>query len=146
MRCRFPRVLASLQEQSGNKIIDYRAQFGQPADDPELKIQFNKTPFWQALDQVLDQARLTVYPYGDEPGLNVVGRSLGQLLRAQNAVYSGPFRFEPMRLVAQREFERFQSIVIAFNVRSGMGAASKTDRADATVWPISMPWTIAVNR
>jgi hypothetical protein len=98
------KVLASIQEQSGNKIIDYRAQFGQPATDVELKINFYKMPFWQALDQVLDQAQLTIYPYGDEPGLNIVGRAPGQSLRVQNAVYSGPFRFEPVRLVAQREF------------------------------------------
>ncbi len=97
------KALAALSEQSGNKITDYREQFGQAASDPTLKVHFNKTPFWQALDQVLDQANLTVYPFGDEPGLNIVGRGVGQTLRGQNAVYAGPFRFEPVRLDAQSD-------------------------------------------
>jgi hypothetical protein len=97
------KILAALGDQSGNKIIDYREQFGQPKSDPSLKVHFDKTPFWQALDQILDQANLTVYPFGDEPGLSIVGRGLGQSLRVQNVVYSGPFRFEPIRLEAQRD-------------------------------------------
>ena len=107
------KVLAALAEQSGNKIVDYREQFGQPASDPPLKVHFDKTPFWQALDQVLDQANLTVYPFGDEPGLNIVGRGVGQTLRVQNAVYAGPFRFEPIRLEAQRDLRRSQGLDFA---------------------------------
>jgi len=97
------KILAALAEQSGNKIVDYREQFGQPSSDPSLTVHFDKTPFWQALDRVLDQANLTVYPFGDEPGLNIVGRASGQTLRVQNAIYAGPFRFEPIRLDAQRD-------------------------------------------
>jgi hypothetical protein len=97
------KILAALEKQSGNKIVDYRQQFGQPADDPSLKVRFDKTPFWQALDQVLDQAGMTVYPYADEPGLNIVGRPEGHLPRAQTAIYSGLLRFEPVRLLAQRD-------------------------------------------
>jgi len=97
------KILAALEAQSGHKIVDYRRQFGQPAADPSLKVHFDKTPFWQALDQILDQAGLTVYPFADEPGLNIVGRAVGQLPRAETAVYSGPLRFEPIRLIAQRD-------------------------------------------
>ena len=89
------KVLAALAEQSGNKIVDYRQQFGQPASDPPLKVHFAKTPFWQALDRVLDQAKLTVYPFGDEPGLNIVGRGVGQTLR-------GKTRFTPGRSASSR--------------------------------------------
>ena len=97
------KILAALGQQSGNKIVDYREQFGQPQGDAAVKINFDKTPFWQALDQLLDQAGLTVYPYAEEPGLNIVGRPLGMQPRAKTAVYSGPFRFEPVRLDAQRD-------------------------------------------
>ena len=54
------KVLAELQKQSGNPIVDGRKQMGQPATDPELKVDFDKTPFWKALDTVLDQAGLSV--------------------------------------------------------------------------------------
>ncbi len=112
------KILAALAEQSGNKIVDYREQFGQPASDPALKVHFDKTPFWQALDQVLDQANLTVYPFGDEPGLNIVGRGVGQTLRAQNAVYAGPFRFEPIRLDAQRDLRDPKASILRLTVEA----------------------------
>ncbi|MGD0382116.1 MAG: hypothetical protein ABSA77_01255 [Thermoguttaceae bacterium] len=110
------KVLSALEEQSGNKIVDYRERFGQPASDPALKVHFDKTPFWQALDQVLDQANLTVYPFGDEPGLNIVGRALGQTLRVQNAVYAGPFRIEPTRLDAQRDLSNSKASVLRLTI------------------------------
>jgi hypothetical protein len=108
------KILAALGEQSGNKIVDYREQFGQPKNDPSLKVHFDKTPFWQALDKILDQANLTVYPFGDEPGLNIVGRALGQSLRVQTAVYSGPLRFEPIRLEAQRDLREPKASMLRF--------------------------------
>ena len=39
-----------------------------PTSDPSLKVHFDKKPFWPALDQVLDQAGLTVYPFGEAGG------------------------------------------------------------------------------
>ena len=96
------KVLAALQEQSGNRIIDTRRRSGQVPPDPELKVDFDRTPFWQALDEVLDQAGLSVYPFGQQHALCIVPRSPGQLARTGRASYSGPFRFEPIRIVAGR--------------------------------------------
>ena len=89
------KVIAALAEQSGNKIDDRREQFGQPVDDPAIKVDFEKTPFWQALDQVLDQAGLTLYPFAEGAGLNIVAKSEKQLPLGQAASYAGPFRFMP---------------------------------------------------
>jgi len=98
------KVLAALQEQSGNKIVDFRENFGQPTPDPPLKIEFDKTPFWKALDQVLDQAELRIYSYGEENAISVVGRGKDELPRTDGANYDGPFRVEPVRIMAKREF------------------------------------------
>lgn len=95
-------ILAELQRQTGNKILDYRAEFGQDADDPTLKVGFDKTPFWQAFDSVLDDAGLTLYPYADQSGLALVGGG-AQRPRAQSGVYVGAFRFEPVQLTAKRD-------------------------------------------
>jgi len=97
------KVLAAIQEQTGNKIVDYRRRFGHEVTDPTLKVHFDKTPFWKALDQVLDQAELTVYPYGEERAVHVVRRSQGHPLRSGAASYSGPLRLEPLRILARRE-------------------------------------------
>jgi len=96
------KVLSELERQSGNRIVDSRRELGQPVDDVAIHAEFDKTPFWKALDQVLDEARLTVYPYATDRAIHLVARPEGQAPRGRAACYSGPFRFEPLRVVAQR--------------------------------------------
>ena len=97
------KVLAALEAQSGNKIVDFRKRRGQPVADPKLKLAFDKTPFWEALDKVLDQAELIVYPFGDERTISLIGRGDAPAPGAAAASYGGPFRFEPIRIVAIRD-------------------------------------------
>jgi hypothetical protein len=96
------KAIAALAEQSGNKITDHREKFGQPVTDPLLKLDFEKTPFWQAFDQVLDQSGLTTYPYADGSGLNVIMKNEQQLPLSQNTAYAGPFRLMPISAQATR--------------------------------------------
>jgi hypothetical protein len=97
----FSKVLAMLADQSGNSIVDYRQQFGHVVTDPPVTIDLVQKPFWQAFDAVLDQAGLAVYPYGGE--IRVVGKAEGQVPRAAAASYAGPFRLEPIEMLAQRD-------------------------------------------
>ena len=97
------KVLAALQEQSGNKIVDFRKRFGQKVTDPDLKVDFDKTPFWEALEKVLDQAELMVYSSGEERAISLVGREEARRPRTGTASYGGPFRFQPVRIVAIRD-------------------------------------------
>jgi hypothetical protein len=90
----FSKVLAAFQLQSGNTIVDLRRQRGQPESDPELKLSFDKTPFWPAFDQFLDQAGLSLDPSPELSALGVV--SAQQTGRIGRAGYSGPFRFRPI--------------------------------------------------
>ena len=99
-------VLAALQEQSGNPIVDAREQFGHQLVDPELEVDFQQAPFWLALDTVLDRAGLTVYPYGEQPAVYIVARPAGQVLRRGQALYVGPMRIEPVLLRAERDLRR----------------------------------------
>ena len=86
-------VLAAIEEQTGNKIVDLREEFGQDVGDPKLKVAFDKTSFWPALDQVLDDTGLTIYPYSSEQvGLSLTSRGYSQLPRHGLAVYSRAFR------------------------------------------------------
>lgn len=97
-------VLAAFEQQSGNAIVDYRRKFGQPMPDMELKIDFERTPFWPALDRVLDQAGLTVYPFAERRAIGVVAKMGGKhTARFGRACYSGPFRFEATGIVARRD-------------------------------------------
>ena len=97
-------VLAAFARQSGNKIVDYRGRFGQPTPNPTLKFDFERTPFWPALDRVLDQAGLTVYPYTERGAIGVIsGSGEKRIPRFGRANYSGPFRFEAVSVVARRD-------------------------------------------
>jgi hypothetical protein len=95
------KILAAIQEQTGNKIVDGRREAGAEAD-PLLKVRFSKTPFWQALDRVLDDAGLTLYPYAEEKSIRVMPQSRPVPPRSKRASYSGPFRFEPIDVLSQR--------------------------------------------
>ena len=96
------KILAELERQSGNRIVDYRAQFHQVAIDPVVELQFSEAPFWQALDETLDAAKLTVYAFGTPRAICVVARPEGHAPRRAGACYRGPFRFEAVAIRAQR--------------------------------------------
>ena len=97
-------VLAAVQEQTGNEVVDDRgAAGGQAADEPTLKVAFDKTPFWQAIDRVLDQIGLCIDPYGTGESLRLCTRCSDLLPLAGRTTYSGPFRFEPVRVDAARD-------------------------------------------
>jgi hypothetical protein len=102
------KVLEAIRQQTGNKIVDKRKEVVGNAPDPEVSVDFQKTPFWQALDKVLDQAGLGVYPYGQEKSVEIGMQPGEEGSRTKRASYSGPFRFEPVRLVAARDLRRAQ--------------------------------------
>jgi len=109
---RLSEVLAALGAQSGNAIVDARARFGHQVVDPELKVDFDETPFWQALDTVLDMAGLTVYPYGEDRATYLVARPDGQAPRRSRAHYTGPLRMEPVRVQSERNLRRAGSALL----------------------------------
>jgi hypothetical protein len=97
-------ALAALEKQSGNRMIDYRQRFNQQRRDANVNVDFDKTPFWTALDQVLDQAGMTIYHFAGESGaLAIVARSESELPRADRGAYSGLFRYEPSQIEARRD-------------------------------------------
>jgi len=97
------KILAAIEQQTGNKITDIRKRFGHEVTDPELDVEFEKTPFWQALDEVLDQAELTVYPHPveEEKAVFLITRGETQRPRCEGVSYAGPFRLEPQKIMAQ---------------------------------------------
>ena len=102
------QVLAEITKQTGNAITDHRVAFGQQADARQVDVDFDKTPFWQALDEVLDQAQLTLYGFAGEPGLFVINRATGSAPRRAKASYAGVFRLEPVRFEAQRDLRNVE--------------------------------------
>lgn len=112
-------LLAAIEEQTGNKIVDLRSEFGQDVGDPKLKVEFDKTPFWPALDQVLDDAELTIYPYASEQGgLGITSRGESRVPRHRSAVYSGAFRIEGTEFIAQRDLRDPMSHMLSLTLEA----------------------------
>lgn len=96
------RVLEQVQDQTGNSLVDVRGDQGQDVTDPRIKLTLDNVPFWQALDQILDSALLSVDPTLSDQAVALVARMEGTE-RTKRASYSGPFRFQPGTITAQRD-------------------------------------------
>lgn len=97
-------ALAAIEKQTGNKFADFRPRFNQQKTDPMVTVAWSKVTFWQALDDLLDQAELTVYNFGGEPGtLALIARDAAERKRSGRATYSGLFRFEGVRIQSMRD-------------------------------------------
>lgn len=63
---RLSDVMKALQQQTGNTLIDLREQSGQTATNPSVKLDFNDTPFFKALDEITAKAGLSLNFYNAE--------------------------------------------------------------------------------
>ena len=91
-------AFAAIEEQSGNKVEG----FEQSGD--KSSFLFQSTPYWEAVDQLLDEAQLGINPYAGVPNtLVVTARSDTEQRRHGRAAYSGVFRFEVQRIVTTRD-------------------------------------------
>ncbi len=92
-------ALESLQEQTGNVIVGY-----DDVADQNITVDVQQVAFWKAFDQVLDQAKMTLYPYaGEGAKLRVMQRDDGLGDRAKQAYYEGVFRIQPTYVSAARD-------------------------------------------
>jgi hypothetical protein len=101
-------VLAEIEKQTGNKLIDYRRQFGQQVDDVAVTLDLDRVPFWQAVDKLNAAAGLTTYAFGGEDGLALVARTANEGpadLDRNHVVYCGAFRVKVRRLTTSRNLD-----------------------------------------
>lgn len=114
-------VLRALENQTGNRVLDYRLRFGQEQHDPEVAVAWDDTPYWEALDDLLDQAGLTLYPYpGQASALALVGRTDdGERLRQDRASYYEIFRIESTTISATRDLRRPEVASLAIKLEIG---------------------------
>lgn len=97
-------AVESIAKQSGNKLYLAMSDDGGSAGDEKLTFEIQDEPFWQALDKVLDQANLSLNPYGDQAGLALSRRGEMGSPRVGRAVYMQAFRIAPLDISAQRDF------------------------------------------
>jgi len=98
------KILASFQQQTGNKISTARIEAPGGELARTMEVDFEQTPFWSALDRLLGQAGLTVYPFGEQGSIELLAPPGPRpAVEAGSVSYAGPFRFEVVSLLAQRD-------------------------------------------
>ncbi|TWT47655.1 hypothetical protein [Botrimarina hoheduenensis] len=95
------QVLRAVGEQTGNQLAESSGR-NSPRMLNRVTLRLENEPFWPAIDKIMDAARTNIYPYGGGSELSVVQREDSQSDRFGRAAYSGPFRFETLRVVATR--------------------------------------------
>jgi len=95
-------VFDQVYEQTGNRLEDYRDQFGQNSQPRAVTIEIVEEEFWPAIDKILDAAQMGLYPFSGEESLAVVNREASASPRTRQASYSGPFRVEVLSVVSQQ--------------------------------------------
>jgi hypothetical protein len=102
---RLSQLIEEFQTQTGNHIVDVRAESGEAPDDPELSVDFDKTPFWEAMTQVLKKTGLAIYPFESEQAIRLVARRSGAIVASEKNYPAGPFLFVPVDFTARRMFD-----------------------------------------
>lgn len=90
-----PEALHAIQEQTGNAFVGYEEI------DQQVTARFQQTPFWEAVDQLLDQAQLRIEPFaGGGRALAIVD---AVAVQSPRVAYAGLFRLEPTLVTAVRD-------------------------------------------
>jgi hypothetical protein len=95
-------VLAAIEKQTGNRVVDYREESGDEAPEKKVTLKVDDEPFWSVLDTLLDATLLAPYPYAEGDAMGLVARQEGAGNRVGRAAYAGPFRFEATRVSSFR--------------------------------------------
>jgi len=91
-------LIEAISRQTGNAFSEV------PRGRTRHSVVWKEVPFWQAVDEVLDAAGLTVDLVGGQPHVLVLqSRPDGWSPRRERANYIGPFRLEPLRVMATRD-------------------------------------------
>lgn len=99
-------VLQTIERQTGNRLINDREQLGEVDAERDVTLTLEDVPFWEAMDLVLDEVGMGVYPYSGEQALRITGRQQGSAPRAAAANYAGPLRVEVTRVIATRNLRQ----------------------------------------
>lgn len=110
-------ALKSIEKQTGNVVIDFRQRFNQPADDRKLALDIDNQPFWNAFDELADEAGVAIYSFvGELRKLAVVAAGEDDVSRVGRADYQGLFRIEPTSLSCQRNLRNANGDILRLTV------------------------------
>lgn len=94
-------VLADIEKQTGNKLVDETGRFSDTEKLAAWNFSLSDREFWPLLDKFLDAAELEPLSISAGTGLSIGRRPFGMTPRFGKAVYVGPFRLEVTKVASQ---------------------------------------------
>ncbi len=92
-------VLGAIQEQTENKLVDYRSNFGQRADGTKVSVDWEDVPFWEAVEDLFAQTNLEAYHYAGQANVLAFVAKQNSSAEPNPLVRTSEiFRFEPTRV------------------------------------------------
>jgi hypothetical protein len=111
---RLTEALQQLQKQSSNVVVDLRAQFGGEATNPQLDLDIEKKPFFEALDVICRASGLAPTFFTGDGSIGLMDAGMAASGGDPNmpmptdveprVVYTGPFRVQLKQFVLSRDF------------------------------------------
>lgn len=109
---RLTEAIKALQAQTGNRVVDQRELNGDEATNPALDLDLADRPFFEALDIIAKQARLTPTFYTLDTSVGLLGGGSGKpdMITAKGGdrswiSYAGPFRVRLKRVSLDSDLE-----------------------------------------
>lgn len=96
-------ALEKIEKQTGNPFGNVRDRLSDGLAEVVVETDFDETPFWLALDTLLDRADLTIYHYSGEEHFALRPRPESLLPRRKQGNYVGPFRVAATHVSAERQ-------------------------------------------
>jgi hypothetical protein len=97
-------VVAEIQKQTGNQLVDLREEFGQDVTNTEFMVDWKDKGFWEAMDELSAKSGVSYYLHTGERQLGLVA----QPLPATPVAYAGPLRIAFTQIVRRVQFETNQ--------------------------------------
>lgn len=110
-------AIQQIQEQTGNRVVDFRERFEQPANDLEVSLSLNESPFWDAIQHLVEQADLGLYPHsGEVKTLALVAMDPDSHGGITLWSTDKAFRFTAINAVARRDLRDFDATSLRLGV------------------------------
>lgn len=102
------RVTLGVKDKTAKQVFDeiakqtgYRIEFGGGGPDTKHSFEFDKTPFWQAVDAVANAGGFTVYAEYNDDSIRVYAQDTMN----PHVAYAGPFRFVATNINTSRSVQ-----------------------------------------
>lgn len=95
----FSEVIAAIEEQTGNRLLDFRRNFGQGSDATKVSVDWKDVPFWDAVEELFAKAGLEAYHFAGQSNVLAFVASQSSSGTPNPLVSTAEiFRFEPTRI------------------------------------------------